>query len=145
MGDIHDDVALRLRRSEQRYTPGRRAVVEALLGAGRPLTVPEILDGTDRRTLPQSSAYRNLTVLVEAGVAHRLPGTDEFARYELAEELAGHHHHLHCDTCGVVADVSASPRLEKALADAASAAADESGFQVTGHRIELVGRCADCQ
>ncbi|MGH9185160.1 MAG: Fur family transcriptional regulator [Acidimicrobiales bacterium] len=143
--DVHDQTALRLAALDQRYTRGRRAIVTVLASAGRPLTVPEILDGTDRGALPQSSAYRNLTVLNDAAVVRRLPGTDEFARYELAEELAGHHHHFLCDSCGTVADVSASPRLERALAEAARVAADESGFKVTGHRMDLLGRCRDCR
>ena len=62
---IHDQVGLRLLRCDQRYTRLRRALIETMAGAGRPLTIPEIL-----RTNPglsQSSAYRNITVLIEAG------------------------------------------------------------------------------
>ncbi len=142
---MHGEAALRLAALDQRYTRGRRAIVAALSDAARPLTVPEILSGTARGSVPVSSAYRNLTVLLEAGVAHRLPGADEFARYELAEELAGHHHHLVCEKCGRVADVDTSSRLEKALAEAAAVAAAENGFDVTGHRIDLLGLCDDCR
>jgi Fe2+ or Zn2+ uptake regulation protein len=143
--DVHDEAAIRLAALDQRYTPGRRAIVGALAASERPLTVPEILAGTERGALPQSSAYRNLSVLVEADVVHRLAGADEFARYELTEDLAGHHHHLLCSGCGSVADVSASPRLERALAEAARLIAEESGFEVTGHRIDLLGHCANCR
>ena len=31
---------------------------------------------------------------------------EEFARYELTEELTEHHHHLICSTCGRVEDVT---------------------------------------
>jgi Fur family ferric uptake transcriptional regulator len=143
--DVHDEAAIRLAALDQRYTSGRRAIVGALAASERPLTVPEILAGTERGALPQSSAYRNLAVLVDASVVHRLAGNDEFARYELAEELAGHHHHLVCEQCGKVADVDTSSRLEKALAEAAEVAAAENGFDVTGHRIDLLGRCDDCR
>ena len=148
--ELHDDVALRLAGLDQRYTVGRRAIVEILEKATRPLTVPELLAAAGSRkggAVPQSSAYRNLTMLVELGIVHRLQpgGSDMFTRYELAEELAGHHHHVTCATCGTVADVSASPRLERALAEAARIAADQTGFEVTGHHIELLGRCDACQ
>jgi Fe2+ or Zn2+ uptake regulation protein len=143
--DVDAEIAIRLSGLDQRYTRGRRAIVAALAAAGRPLTVPEILAGDAEGELPQSSAYRNLTVLVEVGVVHRLPGTDEFARYELAEEFAGHHHHLLCGSCGTVADVTTSPRLERMLAEAARLAAAETGFEVTGHRMDLLGRCAACR
>jgi Fur family transcriptional regulator, ferric uptake regulator len=143
-GAVHDQAADRLGSVGQRYTQGRRAIVDVLVSAARPLTVPEMLADGQQGAIPQSSAYRNLAVLVEAAVVRRLAGTDEFARYELAEDLAGHHHHLHCDHCGAVADVDAPEALEQALAEAARIAATQSGFQVTGHRMDLVGRCADC-
>ena len=143
--DIHTEAATRLAALDQRYTRGRRAIVDALQTAARPLTVPEILDAGVGRAVPMSSAYRNLNVLLEAGVVHRVPGADEFARYELAERLAGHHHHLMCGECGDVIDVPSSPRLEKALRDAADLVATDNDFEVTGHRIDLLGRCSKCR
>jgi hypothetical protein len=44
-----------------------------------------------------------------------------------------------------VADVQTSPRLERALAEASQAAADEQDFTVTEHRFDLVGLCASCR
>ncbi|MBA2752771.1 MAG: transcriptional repressor [Actinobacteria bacterium] len=140
----HDEVAAGLGRIDQRYTRGRRALVEVLAGADRPLTVPEILAASGA-AVPQSSAYRSLTVLIDAGVVRRVTGTDDMGRFELAEDLRGHHHHLHCVSCGTVADVQAAPRLERALAAAAQLAADETGFAVIEHRIDLVGHCAGCR
>jgi Fe2+ or Zn2+ uptake regulation protein len=139
-GELHAEIALRLARVEQRYTRLRRALVEAMAGAGRPLTVPEIL--RTREGLSQSSAYRNISVLIDAGVARRVRGTGDHGRFELAEDLCGHHHHIVCSACGKVADVVPSPRLERALDEAASAT---TGFEVTEHRFDLVGVCADCR
>lgn len=90
--DLHTTVADRLAGGDQRYTANRRAVVEVLEKSDRPLTIPEILE--HRSGLAQSSLYRNLAVLEETGVVHRVHSSDDFARYELAEDLAGHHHHL---------------------------------------------------
>src|SRR2546429_6928229 len=65
--DLHATVAGHLRRYDQRYTSGRRALVETLAAAGRPVTIVEVLAGG---TVPaQSTAYRNLAVLVPAGAA----------------------------------------------------------------------------
>ena len=49
--------------------------------------------------------YRNLTVLEDAGVISRVVTHDEWARFELAEDIGGHHHHLICEQCGTVRDV----------------------------------------
>ena len=134
---LHDEAALRLAALDQRYTSSRRALVHAMAGAGRPMTMPELLVAATG--VPQSSAYRNLTVLCEAGA-------DDVGRFELAEDLSGHHHHhLVCSGCGTVADVPTSPRLERALAEAARLAAEETGFDITDHRIDLEGRCPACR
>ena len=128
---------------DQRYTTSRRTLVQALLEAARPLTITEILAGA--RGMPQSSAYRNLTVLCEAGVARRLPGVDDLGRFELAEDLAGHHHHLQCTSCGTLLDFAASARLEQALVEAARRVAAETGYEITGHRVDFDGRCPRCR
>jgi Fe2+ or Zn2+ uptake regulation protein len=139
-GQLHAEVALRLAEHEQRYTRLRRALVESMAGADGPLTVPEIL--RSHPGLSQSTAYRNISTLVASGVARRVAGDHDHGRYELAEDLAGHHHHIVCARCGKVADVAPSPRLERALAEAARTTA---GFEVTEHRFDLVGLCARCR
>ena len=48
-------------------------------------------------------------MLEQAGVVHRVVATDEFTRYELAEDLTEHHHHLICSSCGAVADFTIGP------------------------------------
>jgi Fur family transcriptional regulator, ferric uptake regulator len=128
---------------EQRYTKARRTLVDTLAAAGRPLSIPEILAAAP--TIPQSSAYRNVTALIDAKAVRRVAGTDDHGRYELAEDLAGHHHHLICETCGQVIDIAASPRLERALAEAARVAEEETGFSVDDHRMDLVGTCKQCR
>jgi len=132
----------RLGAVDQRYTRSRRALVDALAAADRPLTITEVLAGASG--MPQSSAYRNLTVLCEAGVARRLPGMDDLGRFELAEDLAGHHHHVLCATCGTLVDFAASARLERALAEASRVVAAETGYLITGHRLDFDGRCPRC-
>jgi len=140
---LHLEAAVRLAGVEQRYTSSRRALVETLAAAGRPLSIPEIL--STKPSIPQSSAYRNITALIDAKVVRRVAGSDDHGRFELAEDLAGHHHHLICECCGQVLDITASPRLEKALAEAARVAEEETGFSVDDHRMDLVGTCQACR
>ncbi|HXX88921.1 MAG TPA: Fur family transcriptional regulator [Acidimicrobiales bacterium] len=141
--DLHALVAARLRRVGQRFTPGRRLLVDALATAQRPVTAAELVAAGDG--LPQSTAYRNLALLEQAGVVHRVVGTDEFARFELAEELTGHHHHhLVCLRCGTVEDFDAPRPLEKGLAEAIGRLTAGTGFRAEAHRLDLLGTCADC-
>ena len=140
--DVHAAVAARLESVDQRYTSGRRDLVDVLSEAGRPLVVAEIVER--KRGLAQSSAYRNLNVLEQAGVVRRVPGADEFARYELDEELTEHHHHLVCMNCGKVTDYTMSDQLERAVLKAIASITDETGFMPDAHQLDLFGRCTDC-
>jgi Fur family transcriptional regulator, ferric uptake regulator len=140
--DVQALVAARLRRAGQRLTTGRRLLLEALARAGRPVTTGELV-AEDAR-LPQSTTYRNLAVLEQAGVVHRVVGGDEFARFELAEEFTGHHHHLVCGSCGTVEDFEAPPQVEQGLADAIRSFAAGTGFRAETHRLDLLGTCARC-
>jgi Fur family transcriptional regulator, ferric uptake regulator len=127
----------------QRYTRNRRVLVEALESADRPLTITETLE---LRRLPQSSAYRNLAVLEQAKVVHRVTGSDEFARYELAEELTDHHHHhLICTSCGAVIDFTVPPPLERTLEAAMVDVASDTMFRPERHRLDFIGTCQTCR
>jgi Fe2+ or Zn2+ uptake regulation protein len=139
--DLHEVVATRLRDAGQRYTSGRRAIVERLQAAGQPLTIPDVLAGS---SLPQSSAYRNLAVLEQAGAVHRIVTSADFARYELAEDLTEHHHHLICSSCGTVEDFTAPPALERSLHKAVAEVEGATGVAAQHHRLDLLGTCRSC-
>ena len=143
-GDAHrldQVVALRLQQVGQRLTPRRRSVLRILRSAVRPLTIHEILDRGSG--LAMSSAYRNLTVLEHAGVVNRVITKEDFGRYELAEELTEHHHHLVCSSCGLVRDLLSDVDAER-LMNVAMQRATEQGFTPATHRLDIVGLCADC-
>jgi Fe2+ or Zn2+ uptake regulation protein len=140
---LHDDVAGLLRSGDHRYTTGRRRVVGALHDAGGPVTIPEILELDDG--LAQSSVYRNLTILEEVGAVTRIVTHDDHARFELAETLTDHHHHhLICTSCGSVSDFELAPEAETTLERALARVGRSARFRIDGHRLDLLGTCADC-
>ena len=138
--DLHEFVEVLLRRIDQRYTLGRRAVIELLASSGRPVSISEIEEVIPG--IPRSSAYRHLSDLQKAGVVRRIAASDEFARFELAEDFLHHHHHLLCSSCGRVIDVTPTPAFERTVAKMVNELTDEQGFQATSHAI---GHCANCQ
>ena len=140
--DIEEEVAALLRAADQRYTNGRRRLVAVLQNGGGPLTITQILEHDG--SLPQSSVYRNLTILEEVGAVTRIDTRDDFARYELAEHLTEHHHHLICTACGDVADFSLDGRVESGLDRALHKAASELRFEIDAHRLDLLGTCVNC-
>ena len=137
------EVAARLATVGQRLTGTRRAIVEALAASDRPLSIPEILESS--QGLAQSSVYRNLSLLERAAVVARVVTTDEWARYELSEELTGHHHHLMCSKCGAVSDVRVPDDVEADLDKALGVLAERAGFALQHHRLDLIGVCNACR
>jgi Fur family ferric uptake transcriptional regulator len=117
--------------------------VEAIADAGRPMTTGELV--AVRPTLSQSTTYRNLVLLEQAGVVDRVRGTDEYARFELSEELAVHHHHLVCVSCGNVADFLPPSAFERRLTDLIGEVTAGVGFRADKHRLDLLGTCGNCE
>ncbi len=140
---LERDVEHRLADHGVRFTVGRRRVLAAVAGADGPRTATELhadLSGS----VPLSSLYRSLGVLADAGILSQHHGAEE-TRYELAEWLDEHHHHLVCVNCGTVDDVTASPEHEALVDRLVAAFAASSDFAVSGHRFEIEGRCARCR
>lgn len=143
MRDVHSEAELRLRADRQRYTGSRRRIVTTLADTDHPMSIPEVLSLCDG--LAQSSAYRNLAVLERAGIVRRVVTRDEFARYELAEDLTEHHHHLVCDRCGRVEDFTIPDGVEAELDRCLTLIAERHGFRDAGHQLDLVGTCVNCR
>lgn len=147
--DVHVEVARRFVQHGQRYSSKRRAIVSMLETSDRPLTINEILQVSKsindaKNAIVQSSLYRNLVVLEEVGAVQKVASTDDNGRYELNEEILGHHHHLLCSECGDVRDVVIPEHFEQKLDKELGQIAKRSGFKLDQHRLDLIGRCQKC-
>lgn len=141
--NLHELVAIHLRRTDLRYTSGRQAVIELLASFGRPMSISDISGAIP--DVPRSSAYRHLSDLERAGVVRRIAASDEFARFELAEDLTHHHHHLLCSLCGKVIDVTPSPAFERTVMSMVKELTVQQGFEPLSHALDVIGHCAACQ
>ncbi|MFM8846731.1 MAG: Fur family transcriptional regulator [Actinomycetota bacterium] len=141
--DVHTIARQRLQSVDQRYSSGRQRLVETLHRAAHPMIATEIVEATSE--LPQSSVYRNLAVLESAGVVVKVLTNGDRAAFELAEELKGHHHHIVCVACGQVLDVDIPQKVERLLDEGLAETVAAAGFVLTGHRLDLLGRCRNCR
>lgn len=94
--------------------------------------------------IPQSTIYRVVSELVQAGLLRRYEFDEGFARFEPGEEIRGHHHHFVCRSCGDVAEVEVLPELERHLGRAEAILETAEGLRVEGHRLDLFGTCGSC-
>ena len=141
-----EEIGHRLARSGQRWTPGRRAVVDIFERARAPLSMQDLQERAREARVPLSSLYRIVNDLVGASVLVRLEFEEGFARFELVEELATHHHHLVCVECGTVEDFEGPglPDLERAVDDAMRSIRRRHRFSVRNHRLDFFGTCGAC-
>ena len=137
------EVERRLADHDVRYTQGRQAVVHGLAMAQGPRSASELHEAIGDR-VPLSSLYRSLAVLEEAGIASPHYSVKGLTRYELAEWLAGHHHHLVCVNCGSVEDVEMTEEQEVELEQLVARISSRASFSPANHALEIAGRCARC-
>ena len=142
-GSLHELVEIQLERADLRYTSGRRAIVDVLASSGHPVNISDISKRLP--DVPRSSAYRHLVDLQGAGIVRRIAASDDFARFELAEEFTEHHHHLLCTICGRVFDVTPSESFESMVTRAVEDLTRPLGFYPTSHSLDVIGHCAGCQ
>jgi Fur family ferric uptake transcriptional regulator len=136
------EITRRLQEHEVRYTTGRQTLIDALARAEGPRSAAELQDEV---RLPLSSIYRSLTVLEDAGVVEPHLGQRGVTRYELAEWLRGHHHHLVCVACGTVDDIELPDSYETKVAELVDDIGSISGFAPLSHALEIEGRCVKCR
>lgn len=137
------EIEKRLSDHDMRYTSGRRMVVSTLATSDGPLSASELHDHAAGE-LPLSSIYRSLTVLEDAGVLAPHHGARGLTRYELAEWLQGHHHHLVCIECGSVEDVEVGQGHESKVDQVVNEISSAASFLPLNHALEIEGRCARC-
>ncbi len=87
----------------------------------------------------QTTVYRTLKLLCDAGVASEIQFADNITRYEVAHPNS-HHDHLVCIKCGRIEEIL-DPRIEKLQKDLA----EKHGYTLTGHLHNLYGYCSQCR
>ena len=87
----------------------------------------------------QTTVYRTLKLLSEAGLAREVRFGDGITHYEHNYKHE-HHDHMICSQCGKIIEFY-SAELE-ALQDAMAA---KHKFEVTQHLLRIIGVCADCR
>jgi Fur family transcriptional regulator, ferric uptake regulator len=94
-------------------------------------------------TVSLTTVYRNLSLLVQAGIISRSCIQEDARKpgawYEHTWDHE-HHDHLICSTCGKKIEFT-YPAIEILQ----EAVAKEHGFTLESHHLELIGTCQDCR
>jgi Fur family transcriptional regulator, ferric uptake regulator len=120
-----------------RITAARKNILEII--TGKPLTAQEIFEQLEKKkiAIDLASVYRSLQLFTELEIVLEVEYYGK-RHYELVDKN-NHHHHLICNKCGAVEDISLpeeSQLLEKVV--------QKSKFKIEKHTLEFFGTCQKC-
>ena len=122
-----------------RMTPQRQIILDELRKVKTHPSADEVYEMVRRRQprISLGTVYRNLETMSECGIIRKLDAAGSQRRFDSDTDS---HYHVRCTGCGRVDDVEVNhiDGLEEALHGA-------SGYEITGHRLEFVGRCPECK
>jgi Fur family transcriptional regulator, ferric uptake regulator len=137
-------MAAALAQAGFRPTRPRTAIIDqiaAWAAENKDFTSEELWHTAQARApwLGRSTAFRTVDLLTECGFLDRVTFADGSERYHVVQP-GTHHHHLTCEQCHRVVAIDAC--LPAEVVDTVT---QQSGFTLSGHRLELFGRCPTCQ
>ena len=130
-----------LKTASLRSTAARIAVLQLLAGAAKPVSHAEVVDSLQNYGFDQSTVFRSLQELSEAGILSRLDLGDQVRRFELRDAAGSdelEHPHFMCVDCG---KVSCLDEFSFRLSPSRGPRREQLG-QIT--EILLKGHCGDC-
>ncbi|MCL4419074.1 transcriptional repressor [Patescibacteria group bacterium] len=120
-------------------TPARIAAMEFLSLTDSPVDIEQIINYLRSKNLNTNkvTVYRIIEYFYKQGIVNRLNLQEGKFRYELAK---GDHHHLICDNCSKIQDISDNvvPKLEEEINS-------KHKFLIKRHSLEFFGLCLNCQ
>lgn len=129
-----------IRDMHLKVTYQRQAILELLSVGRQHFTAQEVFERI-HQNFPEigfATVYRFLRKLTEHQFVSEIRMGGLPARYELAPSR--HHDHMSCIDCGIIVEFE-----NYAIEHLQEKVAQELGFELTGHVLELYGRCQVCQ
>ena len=129
-----------IREMGLKVTHQRLAILAALTEGRAHVTAQEVYEAIqdDHPEIGFATVYRFLRKMTEQGFVTEVRMGGLPARYELTPRR--HHDHLTCEACGKIVEFENS-QIENLQAQVA----DQHGFKLTHHVLELYGYCSNCQ
>jgi Fur family ferric uptake transcriptional regulator len=123
-----------------KLTRSRRQILAALISSQGHITADSLYESLNQEQsgIGRMSVYRTLDLLSELGLIRPVYQGTGAAQYILLDN--GHHHHLVCSQCGTFIELNSCvvKKVEKSISR-------DYNFEIQGHLLEFIGRCADCQ
>ncbi len=127
-----------LRRCGKRVTAQKRAILDILLDhTDRMLSVVDIKSKIPHdMTIDDATIYRNVQSYEEMGILESMIDSKGLSRYIICDSEP--HHHMICTECGKIINFPCTDACWQSFIQA-------QNFEESYHKIEVYGRCQDCQ
>ncbi len=129
-----------LKKRGLRLTTQRFAIAKTFFQTEGHLNADDLCTAVriEHPAIGQATVYRTLKLLEELGLASSSNFGSSSARFEAND---GHHHdHLVCTECDTIVEF-----LNEEIENLQDRIAEEHGFVLTSHRMELFGLCKNCR
>lgn len=119
-------------------TPDRMAILDTLSKSKKPLSVKDLKEKLAKIDVDQATIYRNMEILAKNNLIRPVNLRHGHNHYELIENK--HHHHLICENCGKIVDVSKcdTSKIENQIKKLGNFA------KINTHALEFFGTCKTC-
>ena len=131
-----------LKKNGLKFTIQREVILETLYNSDEHLT-PEALHKKIQELYPDlktgiATIYRTLSLLESEDIVTSLSFGAQGKKYELGAKE--HHDHMICTECGAITEF-----VDEEIEKRQRAIADQFGFLMTDHSMQIYGICAECQ
>lgn len=130
-----------IQKAGLRRTTQRDLILETFLSTEEHLTSEDLYRLVSKLdpSVGNTTVYRTLKLLIEAGLAREVRFGDNKTYYEHHYNHE-HHDHMICTECGLVIEFFSAD-----IESLQDQMADNFGFKPTHHSLRLWGLCAECQ
>lgn len=131
-----------LKKNGEKFTIQREVILETLYNSDEHLT-PEALHQLIQKQHPElktgiATIYRTLSRLEDSEIVTSLSFGAQGKKYELGAK--DHHDHMICTECGNITEF-----VDQAIEERQHKIADELGFKMQDHSMQIYGICKNCQ
>ena len=131
-----------LKKNGEKFTIQREIILETLYNSDEHLT-PEALHQLIQKKHPDlktgiATIYRTLSRLEDSEMVTSLSFGAQGKKYELGAK--DHHDHMICTECGNITEF-----VDEAIESRQNKIAEEFGFQMHDHSMQIYGICKNCQ
>ena len=132
-----NDVASSFRKKGYRATPQRIVIAQTVLKSKEHPTAEQVYDEVKREypTISLSTVYNTLHILRDMNMVNELAFNDSI-RFDPNTRI---HINMVCENCGRIIDL-----LDNELLDIVVRISDKEGFSISGHRLDVYGKCRQC-